>query len=59
MDPEEPGRASPEPVDEDEVDGTSDAQNEDEEVEAGFDGDTLQSAQDKIMSELTRLKDSE
>lgn len=57
MDPEDSGRASPEPMDEDEVDGSSGSQ--DEEAEAGFEGDTLQTAQDKIMSELTRLKDSE
>lgn len=30
-----------------------------EETEANFEGDTLQSAQDKIVAELTRLKDSE
>lgn len=29
------------------------------ESEADFEGDSLQTAQDKIMSELTRLRDSE
>jgi len=32
---------------------------EEEDAEAGFEGDSLQTAQDKIMSELARLKDAE
>lgn len=32
---------------------------EEEESEANFEGDTIQSAQDRIISELSRLKDSE
>lgn len=58
MDVEEPKRASSHPADEDEADGSSMSQGE-EETEADFEGDSLQTAQDKIMSELARLKDAE
>jgi hypothetical protein len=56
--PEEPNRASSHLDSEslEEADRTPEPQAE---PEADFEGDTLQSAQDKIMSELTRLKDSE
>ncbi|KAJ5545332.1 Bromodomain [Penicillium sp. DV-2018c] len=40
----------------DEADGTAESHAE---SEAGFEGDDLQTAQDKIMSELTRLKDDD
>ncbi|KAJ5204080.1 uncharacterized protein N7498_004959 [Penicillium cinerascens] len=55
---EEPKRASSHPADEDEADGSSRSQGE-EETEANFEGDSLQTAQDKIMSELARLKDAD
>lgn len=63
MDLEDSNRASShpasEPGDEDEADGNSVSQQEEGEPEADFEGDSLQTAQDKIMSELTRLKDAE
>lgn len=58
MDLEESNRASSHPADEDEADGSSMSQEEGE-TEADFEGDSLQTAQDKIMSELARLKDAE
>ncbi|KAJ5868034.1 hypothetical protein N7534_002587 [Penicillium rubens] len=56
--PEESNHASSHPDSEslEEPDRTPESQAE---PEADFESDTLQSAQDKIMSELTRLKDSE
>ncbi|KAJ5675872.1 hypothetical protein N7462_008769 [Penicillium macrosclerotiorum] len=45
--------------DEAETDGSSVSQDEQEESEVDFEGDTLQTAQDKIMTELARLKDSD
>lgn len=58
MSPEESNRASSHLDSEslEEADRTPESQAE---PEADFEDDTLQSAQDKIMSELTRLKDSE
>ena len=58
MSPEESNHASSHPDSEslEEPDRTPESQAE---PEADFESDTLQSAQDKIMSELTRLKDSE
>ncbi|KAJ5504689.1 Bromodomain [Penicillium fimorum] len=60
--PEEPNRASShldsEPPEEADQTPESKAESESE-AEADFQGDSLQTAQDKIMSELTRLKDSD
>ncbi|KAF7515643.1 hypothetical protein PCG10_002980, partial [Penicillium crustosum] len=55
MIPEESNRASSH-QDSEEADQTRESQAE---SEADFEGDSLQTAQDKIMSELTRLKDSD
>lgn len=52
-----PQHVPSEPEDEDDV--SSFSQEAEAEAEADFKGDSLQAAQDKIMSELTRLKDSE
>lgn len=41
------------------VDSDEDEAPETQESEVDFEGDSLQSAQDKIMSELTRLQDDE
>lgn len=51
MEPETSDKESPQAV--------SEAAEEPGEPEVDFEGDSLQQAQDKIMSELTRLKDSE
>ncbi|KAJ5180378.1 hypothetical protein N7492_003588 [Penicillium capsulatum] len=59
VDPEESGPVSPEPGDEGEGDEPSDPQDQDNEAETSFEGDSLQTAQDKIMSELVRLRDSD
>lgn len=63
MDPEEsdhiPSQEDSEPAEEAEAEEGSEAQDDDEESEADFEGDSLQAAQDKIMTELTRLKDAE
>jgi hypothetical protein len=63
VDPEESDQIpSPEdsgPAEEAELEEGSVAQDDDEEAEEGFEGDSLQAAQDKIMTELTRLKDAE
>lgn len=57
MDPEEsdqiPSPKESEPADE------AEAEEDDRESEADFEGDSIQTAQDKIMTELTRLKDEE
>lgn len=57
MDPEEsdqiPSPEESEPADE------AEAEEDDRESEADFEGDSIQTAQDKIMTELTRLKDEE
>lgn len=58
MDVEEANRASSHSVDEDEAGGSSVSQ-DGEETDVNFEGDSLQAAQDKIMSELARLKDAE
>ncbi|KAJ6145210.1 hypothetical protein N7470_009105 [Penicillium chermesinum] len=58
VDPAESIGASSEPVDEDELDQSTAEQDKGDESE-GFQGDSLQAAQDKILSELTRLKDSD
>lgn len=47
-----------EPADEDEANGAPVSQDEGE-PKADFEGDSLQEAQNKIMTELTRLKDAE
>lgn len=61
MDSEEsdqiPSREDSEPADE--AEEGSVAQDDEKEAEADFQGDSLQAAQDKIMTELTRLKDDE
>lgn len=63
MDPEEsdqiPLQEDSEPADEAEAEEGSVAQDDEREAEADFEGDSLQAAQDKIMTELTRLKDDE
>lgn len=59
MDPDESNRASSEPVDDAEADLSSGSQDDEDEPEVDFEGDSLQAAQDKILSELFRLKDSE
>ncbi|KAJ5166541.1 uncharacterized protein N7482_005322 [Penicillium canariense] len=63
VDPEDsnqtPSQEDSDPADEAQAEGSSIAQEEDEETEADFEGDDLQTAQDKIMTELTRLKDSD
>lgn len=51
-------RSASEPADNAEANGDLLSQDE-QEPEADFEGDSLQEAQDKIMSELTRLKDAE
>lgn len=51
-------RSASEPADDVEAEGNSLSQDE-REPKADFEGDSLQEAQDKIMSELTRLKDAE
>lgn len=51
--------AEPEPSDKESPQAVSEAAEESGEPEVEFEGDSLQQAQDKIMSELTRLKDSE
>lgn len=51
VEPETSDRESPTAV--------SEAAEESGEPEVDFEGDSLQQAQDKIMSELTRLKDAE
>ncbi|KAJ5628356.1 hypothetical protein N7490_010584 [Penicillium lividum] len=56
-DPEDSNRSSSEPVDEAEADASSVSQNDEDEPEVDFEGDTIQTAQDKILSELFRLKD--
>ncbi|KAJ5092228.1 hypothetical protein NUU61_007098 [Penicillium alfredii] len=60
VEPEEPNHASSNPRSESaeqaEADGTPDSEGE---LKADFEGDSLQTAQDKIMSELTRLRDSD
>jgi hypothetical protein len=57
VDPEEsdqiPSPEESEPADE------AEAEEDDRESEADFEGDSIQTAQDKIMTELTRLKDEE
>ncbi|KAJ6120249.1 hypothetical protein N7523_004529 [Penicillium sp. IBT 18751x] len=58
VDVEEAKLVSSHPVDEDEAGGSSVSQHE-EEVEVNFEGDSLQAAQDKIISELTRLRDAD
>jgi chromatin structure-remodeling complex subunit RSC4 len=58
VDVEESNRASSDPVEEDDADGSS-VSPDGEETEVDFEGDSLQTAQDKIMSELVRLKDAE
>lgn len=57
MEPEDIRRASSE-LDA-QADGGLPTQDDEREAEVGFEGDSLQTAQDKIMSELARLKDSE
>ncbi|KAJ5884108.1 uncharacterized protein N7473_010994 [Penicillium subrubescens] len=63
VDPEEsdqaPSQEDSEPAEEAEAEEVSVAQDDDEESEADFEGDTIQAAQDKIMTELTRLKDDD
>ncbi|KAJ5806150.1 uncharacterized protein N7503_003752 [Penicillium pulvis] len=59
VDPDESNRASSEPVDDAEADFSSGSQNDEDEPEVDFEGDSLQAAQDKILSELFRLKDSD
>jgi len=59
VDPDESNRASSEPVDDAEADLSSGSQEDEDEPEVDFEGDSLQAAQDKILSELFRLKDSE
>ncbi|KAJ5915346.1 hypothetical protein N7466_011279 [Penicillium verhagenii] len=59
VDPEESNRESSEPVDEAEADASSISQNDEDEPEVDFEGDSLQTAQDKILLELFRLKDSD
>lgn len=59
MDPDESNRASSELEDDAEADLSSGSQDEEAEPEVDFEGDSLQAAQDKILSELFRLKDSE
>lgn len=63
MDPEEsdqiPSPEDSEPADEAEAEEDSEAEDDEKETEADFEGDSLQTAQDKIMTELTRLKDDE
>lgn len=51
-------RSASEPADDAEANGDLLSRDE-REPEADFEGDSLQEAQDKIMSELTRLKDAE
>ncbi|CEO58520.1 hypothetical protein PMG11_03239 [Penicillium brasilianum] len=62
VDPEEsdqiPSPEDSEPADDAEPEEGSEAE-DDEETEADFEGDSLQTAQDKIMTELTRLKDDD
>ncbi|KAJ5986834.1 hypothetical protein N7451_011199 [Penicillium sp. IBT 35674x] len=59
IDPDESNRASSEPVDDAEADFSSGSQDDEDEPEVDFEGDSLQAAQDKILSELFRLKDSD
>ncbi|KAJ5552919.1 hypothetical protein N7494_002297 [Penicillium frequentans] len=59
VDPDESNRASSEPVDDAEADFSSGSQDDEDEPEVDFEGDSLQAAQDKILSELFRLKDSD
>lgn len=63
MEPKEsdqiPSRENSEPADEAEAEEDSVAQDDEKEAEADFEGDSLQAAQDKIITELTRLKDEE
>lgn len=54
-----PSREVSEPADEAEAEEDSVAQDDEKEVEVDFEGDSLQAAQDKIITELTRLKDEE
>ncbi len=51
-------RSASEPADDAEPNGDLLSQDE-QEPEADFEGDSLQEAQNKIMTELTRLKDAE
>lgn len=55
MELEEPSRASSHSDSEPEEDKSED----EKDPEVDFEGNTIQEAQDKIMSELTRLKDAE
>lgn len=60
VEPEESIRAASEPAeDDDDADESPMEPGEGDESEAGFQGDSLQTAQDKILSELAQLKDSE
>ncbi|KAJ5658076.1 uncharacterized protein N7484_001725 [Penicillium longicatenatum] len=59
VDFEESNRASSEPVDDAEADFSSGSQNDEDEPDVDFEGDSLQTAQDKILSELFRLRDSD
>jgi hypothetical protein len=59
VDPEESNRASSEPVDDAEADFSPGSQKDEGEPDVDFEGDSLQTAQDKILSELFRLRDSE
>jgi hypothetical protein len=64
VDPEEsdqiPSPEDSEPADEAEAEEGSVAQDDDNrESEEDFESDSIQTAQDKIMTELTRLKDAE
>lgn len=54
-----PSREDSEPADEAEAEDDPVALDDEKEAEADFEGDSLQAAQDKIMTELTRLKDEE
>lgn len=59
MDPEDADRASSEPTDTAEPDESFVSQNKEGEPEVEFEGDSMQVAQDKILSELFRLRDAE
>ncbi|OOQ86401.1 hypothetical protein PEBR_21542 [Penicillium brasilianum] len=63
VDPEEsdqiPSPEDSEPADDAEAEEGSEAEDDEKETEADFEGDSLQTAQDKIMTELTRLKDDD
>ncbi|KAJ6013260.1 hypothetical protein N7540_007851 [Penicillium herquei] len=58
VDIEESDRASSEPVDEPDADESSESE-EEIEPETEFEGDSMQTAQDKILTELFRLKDED